>query len=134
MVLIEHSSKWVEVVAIPSKESSETARIFREYVLCGYGAPANVRTGQGTESTGQFQEMLDEALIHHRKTSRDHPQEDGLTERMVQTLKVALRKACLTGKVSGWEDGLANITMGYWMSTNASLAHFSPYLVLFEHL
>ena len=29
MVMIEHFSKWVEVVTIPTKESSETARDFR---------------------------------------------------------------------------------------------------------
>ena len=99
MVMIEHFSKWVEVVAIPTKESCETARVFRQYVLCRYGAPAEVLTDQGTEFRGEFQEMLDEALIDHRRTSRDHPQPDGLAERMVQTLKIVLRKACLTGKV-----------------------------------
>ena len=54
---------------------------------------------QGTEFIGEFPEMLDELLIDHRRTLRDHPQADGLAERMVQTLKVALRKACLTIKV-----------------------------------
>ena len=29
MVMIEHFSKWVEVVAIASKESCDTAQIFR---------------------------------------------------------------------------------------------------------
>ena len=75
--------------------------------------------------------MLDEALVDHRGTSRDHPQADGLAERMVQALKVAQRKACLTGKVSEWEDRLATITMGYRISTHGSLAHFSPYYLLF---
>ena len=42
-----------------------------------------------------------------------------------------LRKACLTGKVSGWDDTLATITMGYRMSTHESLAHFSSYYLLF---
>ena len=28
MAMIEHFSKWVEVAALPSKESSETARVF----------------------------------------------------------------------------------------------------------
>ena len=28
MVMIEHFSKWVEVVAIPTKESCETAKVF----------------------------------------------------------------------------------------------------------
>ena len=100
-------------------------------MLCGYGAPAEVLTDQGTECRGEFQEMLDEALVDHRRMSRDHPQADDLAKRMVKTLKVALRKACLTGKVSGWEDRLATITMGYRMSTHESLAHFSPYYLLF---
>ena len=67
--------------------------MFHQYVLCRYGAPAEVLTDQGTEFRGEFQEMLDEALIHHRKTLRDHPQADGLAKRMVQTLQVAQRKA-----------------------------------------
>ena len=87
-------------------------------------------TDQGTKFRGEFQEMLDEALIDHRRTSRDHPQADGLTKRLVQTLKVALRKACLTGKVSRWEDKQTTITLGHRMSTHASLAHFSPYYLL----
>ena len=54
MVMIEHFSKWVEVVAIPTKEFCETARVFRQYVLCRYGAPAEVLTDQGTEFRGEF--------------------------------------------------------------------------------
>ena len=99
MVMIEHFGEWVEVVAIPTKESCETAKVLRRYVLCRCGAPAEVLEDQGTVFRGEFQEMLDEALIDHRRTSRDHPQADGLAKRMVQTLKVAPRKACLTGKV-----------------------------------
>ena len=53
MVMIEHFGKWVEAVAIPLKESCETARIFRQYVLCRYGAPAEVLTDQGTEFRGE---------------------------------------------------------------------------------
>ena len=94
--------------------------VFHQYVLCGYGAPAEVLTDQGTEFRGEFQEMLDEALIDHRRTSRDHPQANGLAERMVQTLIVTLQKACLIGKVSGWEERLAAITMGYRMTTHTT--------------
>ena len=65
MVMIEHFSKWVEVVVIPSRESGETVRMFRQYVLCRYGAPAEVLTDQGTQFRGEFQETLDEAFIDH---------------------------------------------------------------------
>ena len=40
MVMIEHLSKWVEVIAIPSKESSKITQIFRQYMLCRYEASA----------------------------------------------------------------------------------------------
>ena len=131
MVMIQHIRKWAAVVAIPTKEACKTVRVFRKNVLRRYGEPAEVQMDQGTEFRCEFQEMLDEALIDHRRTSRDHPHADGLAKRMVHTLKVALRKACLTGKVFGWEGRLAAITMGYRMSTHEFLAHFSPYYLLF---
>ena len=68
MVMIEHFSKWVEVAPLPCKESWCTAKTFREHVLCRYGAPAEVLTDQGTEFGGEFQELLDEALIDHRRS------------------------------------------------------------------
>ena len=73
IVMIEHFSKWVEVVATPTEESCETAKVFREYVLCRHGAPTEVLTDQGTEFRGEFPEILDEALIDHRRTTMDHP-------------------------------------------------------------
>ena len=49
MVMIEHFSKWVEVVAIPSKKSCETATVFRQYVMCTYGAPPEVLTDEALD-------------------------------------------------------------------------------------
>ena len=54
MVISEHFSKWIEVVAIPTRGSCEISRVFRLYVLCRYGAPAEVLTDQGTEFRGEF--------------------------------------------------------------------------------
>ena len=77
MVMIDHFSMWVEVVAIPTKETCETARVFCQYVLCRYGAQAKVQKDQGTEFRGEFQEMLDKALIDHHRKTRDHPHANG---------------------------------------------------------
>ena len=67
MVMFERFSWWVEVAPLPSKESSETARVFRQHVFCPYGTPVEVLTDQGTVLRGEFQELLDEALIDHRR-------------------------------------------------------------------
>jgi hypothetical protein len=42
-----------------------------------------VLTDQGREFLGEFQTLCEQAMIDHRTTSRDHPEADGLAERMV---------------------------------------------------
>jgi hypothetical protein len=92
VVMIEHFSKWIQLVPIPEKTSQHTAAALRG-VLCR--APAEVLTNQGEEFQGEFAELLAKLLIDHRLTSKDHQQSDGLAERMVQTVKEALRKYVL---------------------------------------
>ena len=131
LVMIEHFSKWIELVVLPRKESSLVADAFLQRVLTLYGAPAEVLTDQGTEFAGQFQSLCDVALIDHRRTSRDHPQADGLAERMVQTVKFSLRKYALEISKSKWDDQVPWIAMGYRFSAHASLGGLSPYELLF---
>ena len=50
---------------------------------------------KGREFQGEFQTLLSQHEITHRLASREHPQLDGLGERMVQTMKRALRTSLL---------------------------------------
>jgi hypothetical protein len=104
MIMIEHFSKWVELVALPDKSSHNTSHAFLQQVLSRFGACAECLTDQGSEFRGKFQDLLDHALIDHRQTSRDHPQADGLVERMVQTCKKGLRKfaSLRTKRIGTW--------------------------------
>ncbi len=131
MIMIEHFSKWVELVALPDKSSHSTSQAFLQQVLSRFGACAECLIDQGSEFRGGFQDLLNHALIDHRQTSRDHPQADGLAEKMVQTCKKGLRKICLTRNKEDWDLALLYIAMGYRMSKHASLSHFSPYFLLF---
>ncbi|XRB24862.1 integrase catalytic domain-containing protein [Pseudoscourfieldia marina] len=92
MVMIEAFSKALIVVPLPNKEASTTSQVFLLHVLSQYGACAEVVTDNGSEFKGEFDELLERALIDHRWTSRGHPQADGLAERAVQTMKSALRR------------------------------------------
>ena len=74
LVMVEHFSKWIELVALPDRESEGSAFAFLDRVLSHFGAPAQVLTDQGTEFRGEFQKLCDQALIDHRTTSRDHPE------------------------------------------------------------
>lgn len=129
--MIEHFSKWVEFAAFPKKTSANTAKAFLQCVLSRYGSCAEVLTDQGTEFRGVFQDLLDRSLIDHRRTSRDQPQADGPAERMVQTIKLALHKYCLTNNPKTWDSMLPYILLGYRVSVQAALVRFSPYFILF---
>jgi hypothetical protein len=129
--MIEHFSKWVELVLLLDKSSHSTSQVFLQQVLSRFGACAKCLIDQGSKFRGKFQDLLDHALIDHHQTSRDHPQADGLVKKMVQTCKKGLRKICFTRNKEDWDLALPYIAMGYRMSKHASLSHFSPYFLLF---
>jgi hypothetical protein len=85
----------LSLVPIPEKSSFYTAAALKG-VLTRFGAPAEVLTNQGEEFQGEFAALLQKLLIDHWTTSRDHSQSDGLTECMVQVVKEALQKYCIT--------------------------------------
>lgn len=110
--MVEHFSKWIELVALPDKASEEVAYAFLDMVLSHYGAPAKMLTDKGIEYQGEFQVLCDKALIDHWITSRDHPEADGLAERIVQTVKRALRKYDMQkGHLGDWDIQLSWLAM-----------------------
>jgi transposase InsO family protein len=131
MIMIKHFSKWVELVALPDKSSHSTNQAFLQQVLSRFGACAKCLTDQGSKFKGEFQDLLDHALIDRHWTSRDNPQANGLVERMVQTCKKGLRKICLIRNKEDWDLALPYITMGYRISKTCLLFHFFPYFLLF---
>jgi hypothetical protein len=131
MLMIEHFSKHLELVAIPNKTSMTTARVFRDNVLSTFGACAVVRTDQGDEFQGEFAQLLRNCLIDHRVGSPNHPQSQGQVERAVQTVKQCLRKMVqdCESKVT-WDTMLAWIRLGYNCSKHKSTG-LSPAQVLY---
>ncbi|CAI7732521.1 unnamed protein product [Closterium sp. NIES-53] len=130
VLMVEHVSKWLEVRAIPSKSSRHVAAAFKEQVIRRFGACAEVLMDLGTELQGEFKNMLEETGITHRRTSRYHPQSDGLTERLVQTLKRGLR-AYGEKRKRDWDKELHWIAAGYRFGKQAALRDHSPYSLLY---
>eukprot|EP00877_Chromochloris_zofingiensis_P007303 jgi/Chrzof1/2826/Cz12g00080.t1 len=131
MVAIEHYSKHIELVPLPSKTAKHTAAAFAHAVLGRFGSCAEVLTDQGTEWQGEFAQLLHVAMIDHRHTSPAHPQADGLAERAVQTVKRSLRKLCEAKKsVTKWHTMLPWIGLGYRCSPQKSTG-YSPYELLY---
>ncbi len=83
MIMIEHFSKWVELVALLDKSSHNTNQTFLQQVLSRFGACVECFTDQGSKFRGEFQNLLHHAFIDHHRTWKDHPQADALVEKMV---------------------------------------------------
>jgi transposase InsO family protein len=131
MVCIEHFSKHVELIAIPDKSADTTAYAFLSHVIGRFGACAEVLTDQGSEFRGAFQLLLEQCLIDHRTTSASHPQANGLAERCVQSVKIALSKHVLQhGTLRSWDEHLHWIALGYRCSKQQS-SGLSPYQMLY---
>lgn len=95
-------------------------------------AQAKAFTDQGTEFLSDFQDFLNKWLIENRTTSQDHPESDGMVERILKTVKKALCKYGLQiGHVSDWDLQLPWLDKVYRFSKQASLASFSPYKLIF---
>ena len=105
-------TKWVELIPFPCKSSRNSARGLLEGVLIRYGAPGEILTDEGRGFDGTFQTLLAKHEITHRMSSREHPQSDGLAERMVQTMKRELRKCLLDSGGEEWDELLPCIAMG----------------------
>jgi hypothetical protein len=131
MVAIEHYSKHIELIPLPSKEAAVTASAFAHAVLGRFGSCAEVVTDQGTEFQGEFEQLLQTAMIDHRTTSAARPQADGLAERCVQTVKRALRKLCEARRSKAdWDKMLPWVALGYRCSPQQSTG-VSPYQMLY---
>ena len=111
LVCTDHFTKWVELIPLPSKSSRDAARGLLECVLSRYGSPGEILTDQGREFMGEFSTILAKHEISHRLASREHPQSDGLAERMVQTMKRSLRKSLCDGGGRRWDELLPYVAM-----------------------
>ena len=124
LIAVEHYTKHVEAIPIPDKESATIAYHFAHNVLARFGSCAEVVTDNGTEFQGEFQELLEKCLIDQRCTTAYHPQANGLAERAVQSIKMALRRM-VEGQEYGehWDQQLPWVLLGYRASVQESTRH-----------
>ena len=129
LVIIEHFSKWCELAALPTKHAGKVAEVFLG-ILTRFGACAEVLTDNGKEFEGEFDALCQRLLLDHRTTSRYHPQSNGLTERLVRTIKEGVTKYGTEADRRNWDEWLPYLAMGYRMSPQAALGGYSPYFLL----
>jgi hypothetical protein len=67
--MIEHFSKWLELVPLPDHSNEKATYAFLDKVFNRFGVRAKVLINQGTKFYGELQELCEKTLINHCTTS-----------------------------------------------------------------
>lgn len=84
--MIDHLSKWIELVTLLDKASEEATYALLDMMFSHFGASKLINY------CTEFQVLCDKVLIDHQITSRDHSESNDLAKRVVQTVKSTLCK------------------------------------------
>eukprot|EP00854_Cymbomonas_tetramitiformis_P010785 gene10785-biopygen11039 len=131
LIMTEHDTRFIVCVPIPDKEARTIAAAFRSHVLAVFGAPAECLVDGGKEFEGEFKQLCRDCLIDRRVTSPDSPEGNGLTERVVRTMKFCFKKIALEkGLDYEWDEQLWPLVLSYNAARQESTG-VAPFTVLF---
>eukprot|EP00854_Cymbomonas_tetramitiformis_P016800 gene16800-biopygen17338 len=104
---------YVVRVPIPNKEAATIiTSTFRNHVLSVFGAPAECLVDGGTEFGGAVEDLCRQCLIDRRVTSPDSPEGNGITGRVVRTIKFCFKKLALDkGLDYVWDELLWSLVL-----------------------
>src|SRR3954466_12322736 len=121
-VIVDRFSKVTHFLPVKTTyQSSKLAELYIARIVSLHGVPKNIVSDRGTQFTSRFWKKVQEGLGTRLDFSTAyHPQTDGQTERVNQTLEDMLR-ACVLEYGSKWEDCLLFVEFSYNNSYQASL-------------
>jgi len=91
-VIVDQFTKMAHFLPLKEKTASDLARIFAKEVWKFHGLPTDIVSDRDSRFTSEtWQEFLKSLGIRPRMSTAFHPQTDGQTERLNQTIKAYLR-------------------------------------------
>jgi hypothetical protein len=114
LVFVDRMTKMVHFIpCTKTTDAPEFARLFVVHIVRLHGLPASIVSDRGSIFTSHFWSTLASILqIDPRKSTSFHPQTDGQTERMNQTLEAYLRISCSYNQ-DDWFDWLPLAEFAY---------------------
>lgn len=128
LVIIDKLTKYgMFIPTVKNINEIETAKLFFESVYPNFGIPRQIISDRDPRWTGAFWKEL-VMLIGSRRalTTAHHPQADGQTENLNQTLEIALR-AYINKAKDNWVDYLSSFKRSYNTGIHASIGMAPAY-------
>ena len=123
-------SKFCILQLLPDKTSSTVAAALKHRLFGVFGAPAHVRTDNGTEFAGATAALLAAYKVHHHHTSPYTSHSNGQVERLHRTVETLLRRCLVTAPHSTWDQLVPDVQLAI-NTTYARSIGCPPYLVMF---
>ncbi|GJS09559.1 putative reverse transcriptase domain-containing protein [Tanacetum coccineum] len=130
-VIIDRLTKSAHFLPMKKMNSMEKlTRLYLKEIVCRHGVPVSIISDRDSHFTSNFWRSLQEALGTNLDMSTAyHPQTDGQSERMIQTLEDMLH-SCVIDFGSSWDRHLPLVEFSYNNSYHASIK-VAPYEALY---
>lgn len=134
LILVDHFSKWVEIMALKEASAPTIAKAIFDEWCCRYGIMTKLHSdgGQNVHS-GVVKELCSLIGTVKSKSSRLHPQGDGMAETTIKTIKTAIKKQ-VDEHGQDWDLYLQPTAFALRTSINHSTQHTPAELVVGDNL
>jgi len=130
MIMTDLFGKWLEIAAVPNKETVTAANVLIEQWCCRFGVPERVLSDKGKEFRSQVWDSMCELLdIERLTTTPGHPECDGQAEKAVQQVKKMIRTH-VDENQDNWDVGLAKMAFAYNSSVHETTGQ-TPFETMF---
>ena len=130
LVIIDHYSKWTEIVVVKNKKGSTVRDAFIKGWFLKFGAPAIIVSDMGTEFQNSLWKELSALLQMELKPTPGYtPQQNSIVERDNAKIKYLIRTYAKT--TTSWIPLLPFVQAALNQQPHTALAGLSPYQVVF---
>ena len=128
MVVIDHLTRYCELVPLTSKRAEECALAFYDNILCRYAAPDILISDNGREFVNAFmKELCNVYGVRHLHIIPYHPASNGVSERTVRKVLESLRTT-IGSNDPNWDLHLPSVQMAInsaYHSTIQEIPHYA---------
>ncbi|QRV75096.1 Retrovirus-related Pol polyprotein from transposon [Ceratobasidium sp. AG-Ba] len=130
LVIVDKLTRYAHFIPCTTKINEvETAALFCEHIWSQYGLPRQIISDRDARWTGAFWDHLTTILgIKRALTTAHHPQADGQTEVMNQTLEIMLRSYVDDTKAN-WKELLPALAFSYNTSIHSATKQTPAFLL-----
>ena len=129
LVMIDHHTRWVELVPMQVATAKNTAYSIFHHWISRWGTMRSLLTDNGGQFNADLIRYLCRILnITKLYSAPYHPRGNSVVEAYMRTLKTALR-LCVKGYNQEWDVALSAVTMAY-RATPHTVTGYSPYFLV----